>query len=273
MCNADCVSNGAFFFPAVEVAGLRVKRFIIYVFLQIGKGKKCGTFGCLNKDDNLKDKVAKGIPKLPSHRRPFKRVCVYGLRKESSFQSAALCLIPSILLLSFALAAQASYRFTTNYGGYRSGASRFAVPTAFAARAVPAVPTYEALSVAAPAVPTYEALPVAAAPAAPVAAPVYTAAALTYEAHPDPVPEPYTFAPAQPAAPAPAAPSVVSSQYHAQDELGHVEYGYSNVNSQKQESRDAYGNVQGSYREEPNQHHNSTSPSNWAPDSDTNVTS
>lgn len=165
----------------------------------------------------------------------------------ASLRSAALCLIPSILLLSFALAAQASYRFTTNYGGYRSGASRFAVPTAFAARAVPAVPTYEALSVAAPAVPTYEALPVAAAPAAPVAAPVYTAAALTYEAHPDPVPEPYTFAPAQPAAPAPAAPSVVSSQYHAQDELGHVEYGYSNVNSQKQESRDAYGNVQGSY--------------------------
>ena len=171
-----------------------------------------------------------------------------------------MCLISSLLLLSFAPAAQASYRFTTNYGGYRSGAPRFAVPTAFAARAVPAVPSYEAL-------------PVAAAPAAPVAAPVYTAAALTYEAHPDPVPEPYTFAPAQPAAPAPAAPSVVSSQYHAQDELGHVEYGYSNVNSQKQESRDAYGNVQGSYREEPNQHHNSTSPSNWAPDSDTNVTS
>lgn len=147
-----------------------------------------------------------------------------------------MCLIPSLLLLSFAPAAQASYRFTTNYGDYRTDAPRFAVPTAFAARAVPAVPTYEAL-------------PVAAAPAAPVAAPV-AAAALTYEAHPEPVPAPYTFAAAEPvAAAAPAVPSVVASQYHAQDELGHVEYGYANVNSQKQESRDAYGNVHGAYRE------------------------
>ena len=45
---------------------------------------------------------------------------------------------------------------------------------------------------------------------------------------------------------------MVATQYHAQDELGHVEYGYSNPNSQKQESRDAYGNVHGAYRQEPN---------------------
>ncbi len=32
-----------------------------------------------------------------------------------------------------------------------------------------------------------------------------------------------------------------------QDEFGHVEYGYSNPNSMKKESRDAYGNVSGAY--------------------------
>ena len=42
---------------------------------------------------------------------------------------------------------------------------------------------------------------------------------------------------------------MIATQYHAQDELGHVEYGYANVNSQKQESRAAYGNVHGAYRE------------------------
>ena len=184
-----------------------------------------------------------------------------------------MCLIPSLLLLfSLAPAAQASYRFTTNYGDYRSDAPRFAVPSAFAARAAPAAPvaapapatalTYEAhpepvpsafAARAVPAVPSYdsyESLPLAAAPAAPaapVAAPA-PAAALTYEAHPEPVPEPYTFAaPAEPV----AAAAVHASQYHAQDELGHVEYGYSNPNSQKQESRDAYGNVHGAYRQEP----------------------
>jgi hypothetical protein len=42
-------------------------------------------------------------------------------------------------------------------------------------------------------------------------------------------------------------PGVVATQYHAQDEFGNVEYGYSNPNSQKQERRDAYGNVIGGY--------------------------
>ena len=40
---------------------------------------------------------------------------------------------------------------------------------------------------------------------------------------------------------------VVASQYHAQDEFGNVVYGYSNVNSAKNEQRDALGNVIGSY--------------------------
>merc|ERR1712226_753293 len=43
------------------------------------------------------------------------------------------------------------------------------------------------------------------------------------------------------------APGVVASQYHAQDEFGNVAYGYSNGQSQKQEQRDAYGNVYGTY--------------------------
>jgi len=58
-----------------------------------------------------------------------------------------------------------------------------------------------------------------------------------------------------PAAPVPvfAAPveapthGVVASQYHAQDEFGNVNYGYSNPNSAKSEQRDAYGNVMGHY--------------------------
>ena len=44
-----------------------------------------------------------------------------------------------------------------------------------------------------------------------------------------------------------ASPSVVSSQYHAQDEFGAAKYGYANPNSAKQETRDAYGNVVGAY--------------------------
>ena len=59
------------------------------------------------------------------------------------------------------------------------------------------------------------------------------------------------IAPAAPvfnAAPvAPAVDGVIASQYHAQDEFGNVNYGYSNPNSQKTEQRDAYGNVMGSY--------------------------
>ena len=57
--------------------------------------------------------------------------------------------------------------------------------------------------------------------------------------------------PARPVAPAPApgpAPAQgLATQYHAQDEFGNVEYGYSNANSAKQERRDAYGNVIGRY--------------------------
>jgi len=55
---------------------------------------------------------------------------------------------------------------------------------------------------------------------------------------------PVIAAPVQPPTPI---QGVVASQYHAQDEFGNVVYGYSNVNSAKNEQRDALGNVIGSY--------------------------
>merc|ERR1711881_819512 len=53
------------------------------------------------------------------------------------------------------------------------------------------------------------------------------------------------------AAPAPiiaaAAPLNPSSQFQAQDEFGNLQYGYSNINSQKHEVGNTYGGVSGSY--------------------------
>merc|ERR1712038_1785657 len=48
------------------------------------------------------------------------------------------------------------------------------------------------------------------------------------------------------AAPAPA-PYTVGSQFHAQDEFGNLNYGYTNINSAKQEVGNTYGGVQGAY--------------------------
>jgi len=93
---------------------------------------------------------------------------------------------------------------------------------------------------------------------------VYSAPAVapySYRANiPQPVPAvPYAAAPVAPVAPvartapvapvaqAVAPPAVTSSQYHAQDEFGRVSYGYENANSRKEERRDEYGNVAGSY--------------------------
>ena len=44
-----------------------------------------------------------------------------------------------------------------------------------------------------------------------------------------------------------SAPLNPSSQFHAQDEFGNFQYGYSNINSQKHETGNAYGGVSGSY--------------------------
>merc|ERR1711922_108960 len=50
-------------------------------------------------------------------------------------------------------------------------------------------------------------------------------------------------------APVPVAiPATPSSQFHAQDEFGQFNFGYQNINSNKQESRDAFGVTRGSYQ-------------------------
>ena len=56
----------------------------------------------------------------------------------------------------------------------------------------------------------------------------------------------YRTAPATAPVTAPAAaPYTVGSQFHAQDEFGNLNYGYSNINSAKQEVGNTYGGVQG----------------------------
>merc|ERR1712072_1146203 len=64
------------------------------------------------------------------------------------------------------------------------------------------------------------------------------------------VAQPYHGVPAASApayAPVAAAPYHPSSQFQAQDEFGNIQYGYSNLNSVKQEVGNTYGGVQGSY--------------------------
>merc|ERR1719383_1261715 len=78
----------------------------------------------------------------------------------------------------------------------------------------------------------YNAAPIAA--AAPIATTTYTAAAPVAAAAPI-------------AAATYAAPYVAGSQFHAQDEFKNVNYGYSNLNSQKQEVGNALAGVTGGY--------------------------
>merc|ERR1711976_546285 len=73
----------------------------------------------------------------------------------------------------------------------------------------------------------------------PFAAPVAIAPASTPLAAPVPV------APLAPVAPIVEPPS---SQFHAQDEFGQFSFGYQNINSAKNETRDAFGVTRGSYQ-------------------------
>merc|ERR1712215_161442 len=77
----------------------------------------------------------------------------------------------------------------------------------------------------------------------PYAAPVAAApvASVTYAA---PAVAPVAAAPIAPYA-APIAPYNVGSQFHAQDEFGNLNYGYSNINSAKEEVGNTYGGVSG----------------------------
>jgi len=74
---------------------------------------------------------------------------------------------------------------------------------------------------------SYASAPVAAAAPVAVAAPLAAAAPV--------------------AAYAPYAPYSAGSQFHAQDEFGNLNYGYSNLNSAKQEVGNTYGGVNGGY--------------------------
>merc|ERR1719347_1996186 len=100
---------------------------------------------------------------------------------------------------------------------YAYAARGYAAPIA-AVRAAP-IAAVRAAPIAAPAVRTIAA-PVAAVRAVPIAAPAVRS----------------------------AAPSITSSQYHSQDEDKNFSFGYSNINSARQESGNAnLGVVQGSY--------------------------
>ena len=149
------------------------------------------------------------------------------------------------------------YSFTTNYGAYSPQRQAYTVPAPFAFKAVPAVPEVAQEYIHEP---IAEAIAVEAAPApAPVAREHYEFAPVPAVPAPAPAPavvEEYHAAAPAPAvveeyhaaaAPAPEVQTQVATQFHAQDEFGRVQYGYSNVNSHKQETRDEYGNVHGTY--------------------------
>merc|ERR1712045_236797 len=92
---------------------------------------------------------------------------------------------------------------------------------------------------------------VAASQAQIIAAPYGLGAPLTYGAAPiayqtAAAPAPVVTVNAAPA-PVAAAPLTPSSQFQAQDEFGNIQYGYSNINSQKHETGNTYGGVSGSY--------------------------
>merc|ERR1712156_722859 len=93
---------------------------------------------------------------------------------------------------------------------------------------------------------------VAASQAQIIAAPYGLGAPLTYGAAPiayqtAAAPAPVVTVNAAPAPVPVAAPVAPSSQFHAGDEFGNIQYGYANINSQKHEVGNTYGGVSGTY--------------------------
>merc|ERR1712055_847178 len=145
-----------------------------------------------------------------------------------------------------------------NAGPLTAGPVAADVPAYTAAAPAAAVPAYTA---AAPVIGAqYAAAYSAPAITAPVAAGAYygaaapaaygAAAPVAYGAAAPVVaaaPAAYAAAPVVAAAPTIAAPSVTSSQFQAQDEIGNIAYGYQNINSAKQERGNVNGGVEGSY--------------------------
>merc|ERR1739838_395261 len=153
-----------------------------------------------------------------------------------------LILVCSLVASIYAEAdADAFYGAYGAYGAY--GGAALGYPYAYArGYAAPALGAYRRVAaapiVAAPAVRTVAAAPIIAAPA--VAA-VHTVAAA-----------PIVAAPAVHAAPVvaevrAAVPTVTSTQFHSQDEAKNYAFGYSNINSARQESGNALTGVTGSY--------------------------
>merc|ERR1712122_361995 len=88
---------------------------------------------------------------------------------------------------------------------------------------------------------------VAASQAQIIAAPYGLGAPLTYGAAPIAINAAPVTVKAAPSPVVAAAPLNPSSQFQAQDEFGNIQYGYSNINSQKHEVGNTYGGVSGSY--------------------------
>merc|ERR1712055_803602 len=131
-----------------------------------------------------------------------------------------------------------------NAGPLTAGPVAAAVPAYTAAAPAAAVPAYTA---AAPVVGAqYAAAYSAPAITAPAVAGAYYGAAAP-AAYGAAAPVAYGAAPVVAAAPTIAAPSVTSSQFQAQDEIGNIAYGYQNINSAKQERGNVNGGVEGSY--------------------------
>merc|ERR1712055_1110986 len=135
-----------------------------------------------------------------------------------------------------------------NAGPLTAGPVAAAVPAYTAAAPAAAVPAYTA---AAPVIGAqYAAAYSAPAITAPAVAGAYYGAAAPAVAgayYGAAAPAAYAAAPVVAAAPTIAAPSVTSSQFQAQDEIGNIAYGYQNINSAKQERGNVNGGVEGSY--------------------------
>merc|ERR1712055_9846 len=136
-----------------------------------------------------------------------------------------------------------------NAGPLTAGPVAAAVPAYTAAAPAAAVPAYTAAApvIGAQYAAAYSA-PAITAPA--VAGAYYGAAAPAVAGFYYGAAAPATYGAAAPvvaAAPTIAAPSVTSSQFQAQDEIGNIAYGYQNINSAKQERGNVNGGVEGSY--------------------------
>merc|ERR1712003_310840 len=152
-------------------------------------------------------------------------------RSFRSWTSQVATMKVLIILSVAALAsceADADALYSTYYGG--AGPAALGYPYAYAKGYAAVAPAVRTIAAPAP----LAALRTVAAPA-PAVAPAVAAPAVA------------AVRTAPVAAVRSAVPSVTSSQYHSQDEDKNYSFGYSNINSARQESGNAYTGVVGSY--------------------------